>query len=66
MPDLNDKPLTVVPPGAKGQISRVKTREPDKLHYLAEIGLVPGAAEAALYRDPGVRAEEARSDWRRG
>ena len=41
MPDIDDKPLTVVPPGTKGKISRVKTHEPEKLKYLAEIGLVP-------------------------
>ena len=33
--EILDKPLTVVPPGSKGQISRVKTREPEKLKYLA-------------------------------
>lgn len=52
MPELNDKPLTVVPPGAKGQISRVKTREPEKLKYLAEIGLVPGVSFELLNRAP--------------
>lgn len=52
MPELNDKPLTVIPPGAKGQISRVKTREPEKLQYLAEIGLVPGTPFELLNRAP--------------
>jgi DtxR family Mn-dependent transcriptional regulator len=52
MPELNDKPLTVVPPGAKGQISRVKTREPEKLKYLAEIGLVPGTPFELVNRAP--------------
>ncbi len=52
MPEFNDKPLTVVPPGAKGQISRVKTREPDKLKYLAEIGLVPGTSFELVNRAP--------------
>ena len=43
MPPLNDRPLTVVPQGITGTISRVKTREAEKLQYLAEIGMVPGA-----------------------
>ncbi len=50
--ELNDKPLTVIPPGATGQISRVKTREPEKLKYLAEIGLVPGAPFELVNRAP--------------
>ena len=52
MPELNDKPLTVVPPGARGQISRVKTRESEKLQYLAEIGLVPGMPFELVNRAP--------------
>ncbi len=52
MPELNDKPLTVVPPGAMGTITRVKTREPEKLQYLAEIGLVPGVAFELVNRAP--------------
>ena len=52
MPELNDIPLTVIPPGAKGQISRVKTREPEKLQYLAEIGLVPGTPFELVNRAP--------------
>lgn len=52
MPELNDKPLTVVAPGARGEISRVKTHDPAKLKYLAEIGLVPGAAFELVNRAP--------------
>jgi DtxR family Mn-dependent transcriptional regulator len=52
MPELNDKPLTVVAPGASGLISRVKTHDPAKLRYLAEIGLVPGAAFELVNRAP--------------
>lgn len=52
MPELNDKPLTVIPPGAKGKISRIKTREPEKLQYLAEIGLVPGVPFELVNRAP--------------
>jgi DtxR family Mn-dependent transcriptional regulator len=52
MPALNDKPLTVIPPGRQGTITRVKTREPEKLQYLAEIGLVPGASFELVNRAP--------------
>lgn len=52
MPDLNDKPLTVVPPGATGRITRVKSHEPEKLRYLAEIGLVPGTSFELVNRAP--------------
>ncbi len=52
MPELNDIPLTVVPPGNRGQISRVRAREPEKLKYLAEIGLVPGVSFELLNRAP--------------
>lgn len=52
IPDLNDRPLTVVPPGATGQITRVKTHEPEKLRYLAEIGLVPGTSFELVNRAP--------------
>jgi DtxR family transcriptional regulator, Mn-dependent transcriptional regulator len=52
MPDFEDKPLTVVAPGRKGNITRVRTREPEKLIYLAEIGLTPGAPFELVSRAP--------------
>ncbi|MCG3207907.1 MAG: Iron-dependent repressor IdeR [Anaerolineae bacterium] len=52
MPELGDKPLTVIPPGQKGKITRVRTRESKKLQYLAEIGLVPGANFELVNRAP--------------
>lgn len=52
MPELNDRPLTVVPPGTHGKISRIRTREADKLKYLASIGLVPGASFKLISRAP--------------
>ena len=52
MADLGDVPLTVTPPGAQGKISRVKTHEPDKLKYLADIGLVPGTPFELVSRAP--------------
>ncbi len=42
----------MVPAGHKGQITRVRTREPKKLLYLAEIGLVPGALFELVNRAP--------------
>jgi DtxR family Mn-dependent transcriptional regulator len=50
--EIQDVPLTVIPPGATGQISRVKTREPEKLRYLAQIGLVPGVPFELVNRQP--------------
>ncbi len=52
MPLINDRPLTVVPKGTTGTISRVKTREAQKLQYLAEIGLVPGVSFKLINRAP--------------
>ncbi len=52
MPEIVDWPLTVVPPGTKGQISRVKTHSADKLKYLGEIGLVPEAPFELINRAP--------------
>jgi DtxR family Mn-dependent transcriptional regulator len=52
MPQVNDRPLTVMPPGTTGNISRVKTHESEKLKYLAEIGLVPGAEFQLVNRAP--------------
>jgi DtxR family Mn-dependent transcriptional regulator len=52
MPELADKPLAVVPTGTRGKISRVKTHEPEKLRYLSEIGLVPGASFELVNRAP--------------
>ena len=52
MPELNDRPLTVVPSGTAGKISRIRTREPEKLQYLAEIGLVPKTPFQLVNRAP--------------
>jgi DtxR family transcriptional regulator, Mn-dependent transcriptional regulator len=52
MPEFGDIPLAVVPPGTEGVISRVKTREPEKLQYVAEIGLVPGTTFKLVNRAP--------------
>lgn len=52
MPEINDRPLTVMPAGASGTISRVKVREPEKLSYLAEIGLMPETPFQLIGRAP--------------
>lgn len=44
MPELDDFPLVEMEVGARGVISRVKLRNPEKLIYLADIGLRPGSA----------------------
>lgn len=44
LPPLKDIPLTEVPSGSECTISRVRTHDFDKLHYIASLGLVPGEA----------------------
>jgi DtxR family Mn-dependent transcriptional regulator len=50
--DLHDKPMTVIPPGMSGIITRVRIREPEKLQYLAQIGLIPGVPFELVNRAP--------------
>jgi len=52
MPQLDDRPLTVVPHGVSGTISRIKTREAEKLRYLADVGMVPGVRFLLVNRAP--------------
>lgn len=52
MPAVEDVPITELSIGARGQISRVKVREEDKLIYLAEVGLVPGTTFELVGRAP--------------
>jgi DtxR family Mn-dependent transcriptional regulator len=42
MPVVKDESLIDVPSGSDCIVSRVRTHEMEKLHYIAEIGLVPG------------------------
>lgn len=42
MPRISDTPLINVPSGSDCVISRVRTHDMDKLHYIGELGLVPG------------------------
>lgn len=52
MPEINDRPINVVPNGAKGTVTRVKTHDPEKLKYLSDIGLMPGVPFELLNRAP--------------
>ena len=52
MPELHDRPMTVIATGTQGKISRIRTREADKLVYLAEIGLTPQTAFELVSRAP--------------
>jgi DtxR family Mn-dependent transcriptional regulator len=52
MPKIDDLPLIVVSPGTRGHISRIKTHDPDKLQYLAELNLTPGTPYTLLNRQP--------------
>lgn len=42
MPTVKDVPLLDVPSGSDCIVSRVRTHETEKLHYIGELGLVPG------------------------
>jgi DtxR family Mn-dependent transcriptional regulator len=42
MPDVSDISLVDVPSGSDCIVSRVRTHDPDKLRYIAELGLIPG------------------------
>lgn len=42
MPAIVDLPLIDVPSGSDCVVSRVRTHDMDKLHYISELGLVPG------------------------
>ena len=43
MPQVRDEPLVDVPSGSDCIVSRVRTHNMEKLRYIAELGLVPGA-----------------------
>jgi DtxR family Mn-dependent transcriptional regulator len=42
MPIVKDEPLVNVPSGSDCIVSRVRTHNMEKLHYIAELGLTPG------------------------
>jgi DtxR family Mn-dependent transcriptional regulator len=45
-------PLSDIPPGQTVALRRVDERQPDRLRYIASIGLTPGAVVSVLDRQP--------------
>ncbi|MEW5987352.1 MAG: metal-dependent transcriptional regulator [Chloroflexota bacterium] len=52
LPPVDDVCIMNLGVGFKGQVSRVRTHEPEKLRYFASLGLTPGAAVELLGRAP--------------
>jgi DtxR family Mn-dependent transcriptional regulator len=52
LPPLNDVSILTLGLGHKGEISRVRTHEPEKLKYFASLGLVPQVAFEIVGRAP--------------
>lgn len=48
----DDRPLTEWPEGSAGQVSRVKTHDPERLRYLAKVNLVPGTPLTITGKSP--------------
>jgi DtxR family transcriptional regulator, Mn-dependent transcriptional regulator len=45
-------PLAALDPGTRARIERVSDRDAERLRYLAELGIVPGAAVQVIAREP--------------
>jgi DtxR family transcriptional regulator, Mn-dependent transcriptional regulator len=45
-------PLSALEPGETARVARVSDRNGDRLRYLAELGIVPGAAVRVIEREP--------------
>jgi DtxR family Mn-dependent transcriptional regulator len=52
IPPLGDVPLSEIPIGARGHITRVKTEDAEQLRYLGSLGLVPGVPFELVARAP--------------
>lgn len=63
---VHDQPLLEMPVGAAVVIRRVKTDDPAKLRYLAELGLVPGQPVRVAGRAPFNGPVRLRLDGARG
>lgn len=50
--NLNDLLLADAPDNQLLEVTRVRTREPDRLEYLAALGLIPGAQLTLIHRAP--------------
>jgi DtxR family transcriptional regulator, Mn-dependent transcriptional regulator len=45
-------PLSALEPGASARVERVSDRSPERLRYLAELGIVPGTEVQVVAREP--------------
>lgn len=52
LPEVDDICIINLNVGHKGQVSRVRTDDPERLKYFASLGLVPGAEFAIVGRAP--------------
>jgi DtxR family Mn-dependent transcriptional regulator len=52
MPEVSDVSLAQLQPVAQCRISRVRTHEPEKLRYFADLGLIPGIEFELRFRAP--------------
>ncbi len=52
LPPMNDFLLAGAPPDTELEITRVRTREPDRLEYLAALGLLPGTRLIVIHAAP--------------
>jgi len=52
VPDLNDQLLSDAETGIDLEITRVRTRESDRLEYMAALGLLPGTHLQVLHKAP--------------
>lgn len=52
LPEVHDICIINLNVGHKGEVSRVRTDDPERLKYFASLGLVPGAAFAIVGRAP--------------
>ena len=52
LPEIGDICIVNLSVGHKGVVSRVRTHEPEKLQYIASLGLMPGTAFEILGRAP--------------
>lgn len=52
LPEINDMCIVNLGVGHKGAISRVRTHEPEKLEYIASLGLIPGTEFEIIGRAP--------------
>jgi DtxR family Mn-dependent transcriptional regulator len=52
LPAIEDRPLEEAEIGWEGRVGRVRTRDPERLQYLASVGLVPDAPLAVVARAP--------------